>query len=336
MSRAHPRRGPDSERRNLSMSKWSWLRGVGVPVAAAILFPAVSLADEVRGNEIVVPEEEVIVEKTPPPCDCPKGPNLGNVSISAGLDVATAYFFRGILQERDGGIFWPYAELAIKLWDNEEGQSISVFGGNWDSVQTNKTLASGSGPSNWYEADVYGGLRLGLADFLSTDLLYIAYTYPNGAFATVQEFDAVVKVNDSQWMPENFSTSPYMRWAFELDNTALGNNEGIYLELGAKPAYVFASESDYPVTLSVPLALGLSVDDYYDTVRNNGTFSNDTFGYFDFGVDLSVPFSFIPAEYGTWSAHAAFHGISLSGALADLNREDGFFPWGVAGIAMSY
>ena len=318
------------------MSKWSWLRGVGAGMAVGMLLPAVSLADQVEGKEIVVPEEEVIVEKKPPPCDCPEGPNLGNVSLSAGVDGATAYFFRGILQERDGGIIWPYVEIAIKLWDNEQGQNISVFGGNWNSVNTNKTLASGSGPSNWYEADVYGGLRLGLADFLSTDLLYIAYTYPNGAFPTVQEFDAVVKLNDSKWMPENFSTSPYMRWAFELDNTAFGPNEGIYLELGAKPAYVFASDSDYPTTLSVPLAVGLSVDDYYEVVEPNGSTQDDTFGYFDAGVDLSVPFSFIPAEYGTWSAHAAIHGISLSGTLADANRGDGFFPWGVAGIAMTY
>src|SRR5262245_25107342 len=324
------------ERRNSSMSKWSWLRGVGLPIAAAILLPSVSRADQVGGTEIVVPEEEVIVEKKPPPCDCPKGPNLGNVSISAGLDVATAYFFRGILQERDGGIFWPYAEIAFKLWDNGEGQNISIYGGTWNSVQTNKTLASGSGPSNWYEADVYGGLRLGLADFLLADLQYRAYTYPNGSFPTVQEFDATLKINDSQWMPEHFSTTPYMLWAFELDNTALGNDEGIYLELGAKPAYVFASDSDYPVTASLPLALGLSVNDYYDTVRNNGTSSNDTFGYFDAGFDLSVPLSFIPTDYGTWSVHAAIHGIALSGALADIDREDGFFPWGVAGIAMTY
>jgi hypothetical protein len=299
------------------------------------MFPAGALGDEVGGKEIVVPEEEVIVEKQECP-ECPAGPNLGRVSLTAGLDVTTAYFFRGILQERDGGIFWPYIEIAFKLWDNEEGQNVSVFGGNWNSVQTNKTLASGSGPSNWYEADVYGGLRLGLADFLSADLVYIAYTYPNGAFPTVQEFDAVVKINDAQWMPENFSTSPYMRWAFELDNTALGPNEGIYLELGAKPAYVFASESDYPVTLSLPLTLGLSVDDYYEVEQPDGSLDEDTFGYFDFGVDLSIPFSFIPADYGTWSAHAAFHGIALSGDLADIDRGDGFFPWGVAGISMAY
>jgi hypothetical protein len=319
------------------MSKWSWFRGVGLPVAAALMFPAGAFADQVGGKEIVVPEEEVIVDKQEVvDCDCDDSPNQGNVSLSAGLDVPTAYFFRGILQERDGGIFWPYAEIGISLWENDTGQSISILGGIWNSVHTNKTLASGSGPSNWYEADIYGGLSLGLTDFLSTDLVYIAYTYPNGAFPTVQEFDAVVNIDDSQWMPENFSTSPYMRWAFELDNTAFGPDEGIYLELGAEPSYVFASDTDYPVTLSVPLALGLGIDDYYEVVQANGSTEEDTFGFFDFGVGLGVPLSFIDDDYGSWSVSAAFHGISLSGDLADVDRGDGFFPWGVAGIAMEY
>ena len=312
-------------------------RGLALAVSCALLVPGMSFADQVGGREIVVPEEEVIVDKEEVvDCDCDDSPNQGRVSLAAGLDVPTAYFFRGILQERDGGIFWPYAEIGISLWENETGQSISILGGIWNSVHTNKTGASGSGPSNWYEADIYGGVSLGLTDFLSTDLVYIAYTSPNGAFNTVQEFDAVVSIDDSQWMPANFSTSPYMRWAFELDNTAFGPDEGIYLELGAEPSYVFAADSNYPVTLSLPLTLGLGVDDYYEVVQPNGSKSEDTFGYFDFGVGLGVPLSFIDDDYGSWSVSAAFHGISLSGDLADVDRGDGFFPWGVAGIAMEY
>ena len=312
-------------------------QGLAAALSCSLLLPGIVAADQVGGREIVVPEEEVIVDrKEIVECDCDDSPNQGNVSISAGLDVATAYFFRGILQERDGGIFWPYAELGITLWENDSGQSVSFLGGIWNSVHTNKTGASGSGPSNWYEADIYGGLSLGLTDFLSTDLVYIAYASPNGAFATIQEFDAVVSIDDSQWMPDNFSINPYMRWAFELDNTAFGPDEGIYLELGAEPSYVFAADSNYPVTLSLPLTLGLSVDDYYEVVQPNGSKSDDTFGFFDFGVGLGVPLSFIDPSYGSWSVSAAFHGISLSGDLADVNRGDGFFPWGVAGIAMEY
>lgn len=310
-------------------------------VAAAglgLLVPAAAVADTVESPEIAVPTDEVIAEPKPA-CDCDESPNQGRISLSAGLDVPTAYFFRGILQERDGGILQPYAELSIDLWENEAGQSLSLVGGIWNSVHTNKTGASSS-PSNWYESDLYAGLSLGLADFLSTDLTYIAYTSPNGAFSTVQELDLGVAIDDSAWLPEHFSTSPYMTWAFEIDRAALGasDKEGIYLELGAEPSYEFGSETEYPVTLSVPLALGLSVANYFDVVDpvTGKEVSDDTFGFFDAGVALSVPLAFVDPKLGSWSVSAAFHGLSLSGDLADVNRGDGFFPWGTLGIAMEY
>jgi hypothetical protein len=42
-------------------------------------------------------------------------PNTGKFSISGGVDITTAYFFRGILQERDGFIIQPYGELGWAL-----------------------------------------------------------------------------------------------------------------------------------------------------------------------------------------------------------------------------
>ena len=43
------------------------------------------------------------------------GPNSGKLSLTAGADITTAYFFRGILQERNGFIMQPYAELNLNL-----------------------------------------------------------------------------------------------------------------------------------------------------------------------------------------------------------------------------
>ena len=304
--------------------------------------PAVSWGDTVDSAEVVVGEEEVeeIVEK---PCDpCDDAPNQGNVSLSAGIDFPTAYFFRGILQERDGFIMWPWANIGIKVFENDTGQSVTLKAGIWNSFQSNKTLESGSGPSNWYEADIIGGVGVGLTEYLTLDLSYIAYASPNGAFNTVQEFDAGLSLNDSEWLGA-FAIKPSMIWAFELENAAFGGtqefgpNEGIYLQLGANPGYTFAAESEYPVTLSVPLQLGLSVSDYYEIVDEDGaTIEDQTFGFFDFGVALSVPLSFIDSKYGSWAVTGAFHGISLSKTLADANRGDGFFPWGVLGVSMTY
>src|SRR5262245_27229744 len=93
-----------------------------------------------------------------------ESPNKGRLSLSAGSDFTTAYFFRGILQERHGFIWQPYGELGFNLFTAEEGSSepvktFSLFAGTWNSIQSEKTLASGSGPGNWYESDFYAGIK---------------------------------------------------------------------------------------------------------------------------------------------------------------------------------
>src|SRR5262245_15117818 len=75
------------------------------------------------------------------------GPNTGNVSFSLGMDFTTAYFFRGILQERDGFIWQPYGEINMPVYVDEGAalSKVTPFVGNWNSVQSEKTLSSGNG-----------------------------------------------------------------------------------------------------------------------------------------------------------------------------------------------
>jgi hypothetical protein len=251
------------------------------------------------------------------------------------MDFTTAYFFRGILQERDGFLWQPYGGLGITLYEGGEDEFVGnlVFNvGSWNSVQSKQTLASGSGPANWYESDIITGFSLGLAEVLTANVSYIAYTYPNGAFPTVQELDASLSLNDSEWLGP-FALQPSMTWAFEVDNTAFGPNEGIYLQLGAKPSMVLFEDHEYPLTLALPLTLGLSVSDYYEEGPGG---DNDTFGYFDAGLVASVPLAFLPPDYGSWSVSASFDVLALSGTLARANRGDGTFFVGKGGIAMTY
>jgi hypothetical protein len=52
-----------------------------------------------------------------------ESPNKGLVSLSVGSDFTTAYFFRGILQERDGFIWQPYGELGFNLFTADEEEA---------------------------------------------------------------------------------------------------------------------------------------------------------------------------------------------------------------------
>ena len=61
------------------------------------------------------------------------GPNNGAVSLGAGIDFSTSYFFRGIIQETEGFIAQPFLEGGISLYESDEAglQSVSVTAGTW-------------------------------------------------------------------------------------------------------------------------------------------------------------------------------------------------------------
>jgi hypothetical protein len=320
----------------LPRSSLAWLQALVLGMAI-LASPKWAAADEPAAEQVVVgtEEPEVAVAAEEPCPTCP--PNKGKVTFSLGMDFTTAYLFRGILQERNGFIWQPYGTLGIKLYEGEGAiKNFTLLGGLWNSVQSEQTLASGSGPANWYEADVTAGFAMGLGDYLTTNVTYIAYTYPNGAFPTVQEIDAGLALNDSEWLGA-FALNPSMTWAFELDNTAFGDEEGIYLQLNAKPSYTFFSDSSYPLTLALPLTLGLSVSDYYEVPATDTTpREDDTFGFFDVGFTASVPLSFIPCEYGSWSAYAGVDVYFLSDTLEEVNLGDSPFGVGKLGISMTY
>jgi hypothetical protein len=262
------------------------------------------------------------------------GPNTGKIAFSAGSDITTAYFFRGILQERNGFIWQPYGEVNINAYSDEEGvlTGITPFLGTWNSVHSENTLSSGSGPDNWYESDVYLGVKFNLLGKIELKPFYIAYTYPNGAFATVQEFDFTATLNDSEWLG-TFALYPSITYAREMENTALGTDEGDYMEFNVRPSFTVIESDTYPVSLAVPLQLGLGIEDYYEAPFSG---KNDTFGFFKAGLVASVPLAFVPEEYGAWAVSAGASVYTFGNALKAFNK--GNDPWvvGTWSLTMAY
>ena len=258
-------------------------------------------------------------------------PNTGRLSLTLGNDITTAYFFRGILQERDGFITEPYGEIGLTLFQSEEGpvNSISLFGGVWNSIHSEETGAATS-PNALYETDWYGGVQAVLAKNLTTRLFYTFYTSPNDAFKTVQEVDFSAAYDDSDLLGA-FSLKPSFLVGSEINNTAFGAKEGTYIELGAGPGLDIIKSETYPVNLSFPLKLGLSAEDYYEDANGN----DDTFGYFSGGLKLGVPLAFIPEDYGSWSASAGVTFLALGNHTGDLNNSD-FWTIGTFSVGMTY
>jgi hypothetical protein len=111
-----------------------------------------------------------------------------------------------------------------------------------------------------------------------------------------------------------------------------GAHRGVYMQLGVTPSYTFNAKGTYPITLSAPLLLGLSVSEYYEF----GTGNNPTYGYFQGGLGLAVPLAFIPSSLGNWQFKAGVNFVNLGNTLKKVNDNDSFQTIGTFGIAFTY
>ncbi len=264
------------------------------------------------------------------------GENKGKISLGAGMDLTTAYFFRGILQEDQGFIFQPWAEMTFNLHEGSNTlNSVSGTLGIWNSIHSGPTGADGpnADPQSWYEFDFYGGVTLGLADDWETGVFYTIYTSTNGVFTSTQEIAFSIAYDDSDLLGP-FALSPHVMFAFEFQGGgATGPSTGTYFELGVEPGFTAIESEKYPVTLSFPLTLGLSLDDYY---QDPITGSDSTFGYFDAGAVATVPLAFISPDYGSWEAYVKVDFLFLGSSLETINNGDDFQVIGTVGVAMTY
>ena len=247
-------------------------------------------------------------------------PNTGNITLAAGVDFTTAYFFRGILQEDQGFIAQPWAEASFLLAPGRDRiTDVSLTLGMWNSVHNTNT---GHNRANdlgaWYETDFYFTLSAGVFEDWSVGLMWVAYTSPNDAFATIQEINVAVGYDDSAFWermgvqaPGFSGLQPSVTLAFEVEDTAFGTDEGVYLQLGIEPTISTVIELDgNALMISFPMTLGLSLADYYED--NSG---DDAFGFLDVGIVASIPIGIIPAEYGVWELAGGVHLMLLGDSL---------------------
>ena len=246
--------------------------------------------------------------------------NEGRVSVSAGIDFSSSYYFRGIVQETSGFIAQPYLEAGMSLFEGENG-SVSLAAGTWNSLHSVGDAGFDGAPESFYETDFYAGLGFGFANGFGADVTYTAYMNPRGSWGTVKELAIGLSHDDI--------IAPYITVAFEIDGSAAGDNEGTYLELGIEPSLPL---DDAPVGVSFPVAIGLSPSDYYDP---DGV--NEAFGFFSVGAMLGVPISGIPAEFGSWEFSAGVQLLFFGDVLKTINgSDDGVEPIGIFGLSLGY
>jgi hypothetical protein len=253
-------------------------------------------------------------------------PNPGAITFTGSFDFANAYFFRGIPQDDTGVVMWPAADLGFALYSGNGGlKSVGANVGTWNSLHTGQAGSDGPSGKLWYESDFYAALNLGFGKATTVGVTYTAYTSPNGMFGTVKELSFKVAVDDSGVLG-GAAVRPYVVLAQELDGQADGGaNEGTYFEIGIGPGYAASRMS-----VTVPLKVGLSLNDYYE-----GLTGDETFGFFSVGGVVTVPFTSMPTRFGSWNIHGGVEFLML-GDRNEAVFGDSTHVIGSIGIGLNY
>jgi hypothetical protein len=285
-------------------------------LGALFVAPAVTFAQDAPAvEEAAAPE--------------PPAYNTGKLSLAGGVDLTTAYFFRGYNQEDQGVIVQPYMNLYFKLSESEKNP-ITGYIGTWNSLHSEKTLGDDGSFETWYESDLYGGVDFGLGGGFTLGGIYTMYTYPGGAFDTIEEVGVKLSFDDTDKIGLPFALKPYVGVYFET--TDKNGTEDTYLEFGIAPTvYTINKDSDHAIALSVPVTVGASLDDYYFDDDGDDTF----LGYVSVGLAGSMPIASGP--YGAWSLNGSVTWMQLiADGLQAANHDDDYEIIGKIGVSFTY
>lgn len=259
-------------------------------------------------------------------------PIASRLSLDVSIRYTSDYFFRGIVQKTDSFNLQPSVELGFRLVETESF-SLSLLGGSWSHFSDDRAAgASGNFREHWYEHDAYAGVSASI-DRLSFGAVYTWYESPSSDFTEYEDLTLSVSYDDSGlWDDEGqFSINPWVSIAFETRNAAVGPDSGVWLGFGIAPSVGLGDSLLGATTLSFPVGVGLSLEDYYQ--RANG--SSDTFGYAEVGAKLSFDLvGTLGAAAPTLDVGASY--LFLDGALDDLSGGDSDEAVLSAGLSWSF
>ena len=244
------------------------------------------------------------------------------------LDFSDHYITpRGLNVEDDGLIFQP---LLLSFWSlysdkNQFLNDISLTAGVWSSFHTEE---SGADPGNWNEFDPILGLTFGLGEYVKFETNYTAFDSMTDSYPTSQHLELKIRFDDSKLMGGDFSINPYVAYWHELEDKATvafnpaTSEESFYFTVGVIPTFKVGS-----VKLEFPTYINLVGNDFYQ--QFDGSPGGAGLAVFGTEIKASVPLTFIPKEYGFWTAYAGvkYYHLENDGlldgnqVLADSSRE---------------
>lgn len=229
-----------------------------------------------------------------------------------GVNFVSEYISRGVMQENKGVIAQPYADLYFALYKGDGFvNQVTLNLGIWSSLHSRHTGAiPNSTTSAWYEFDYTPGIAVTFAKNYTLTASYFEFDSPNDAFEASRAINLNLAYNDTDLLGA-FALHPHVAYLRQLQGFCGSNADGAghanYYEIGIAPVLPALG----PVTVTIPVNAGFGSSDFYA--------DNKAFGYISGGLNASIPLSFIPTQYGTWSFNAG----ALYYYLADQNTGSG-------------
>ncbi len=243
-------------------------------------------------------------------------PPESRVHLLINLEVSDHYITpRGLNVENQGVVFQPLALIFWDLYSSKTGflNDVSLTTGVWNSWHTRK---SGADPGQWNEIDPISGLTFKFANDWTFDAFYTAFCSQTNSYPTSTNLDLKLTYHDH--FLGDFSINPYVEWFKEISQKATVSlvpseqHESYYFSLGIDPTF---SSKRCPVKVELPTYINLVGSHFYQKFDGSGGGSG--LAVFSTELKLSVPLSFIPKGYGSWTFYAGvqYYHLSNTGLL---------------------
>jgi hypothetical protein len=260
--------------------------------------------------------------------------------LSGGVNLTTAYFHRGYLQEDQGVIVQPDLTLGYTFGEPER-LAVTPYVGTWNSFHDEHTGSDGDFDA-WFESETMVGLVLNHGP-IALDLQYKLYSYPSGAMSQVEEVSAKLSADLLQLArhtdkPGDIVLLGWVQLAKEISDRNEPPSSGgtgfdlsgqdLYMELGLEPSFK-TTIGHTPVGVALPVVLGTSLDGFYQ--QEGG--SNDFLGYVSAGLVVTVPLP-VSEKLGKWYLNTSvtyLHLLADSAKAANSGQENEFI--GTIGIS---
>lgn len=207
---------------------------------------------------------------------------------------------RGMIVQNEGLVFQNLVLGFFNLYGSDNF-SATLVGGVWNCFGSGKLADNSGNPTSWYEIDPIAGMSFGIGKNVTLDITYTAFNMQIFNIPFSEHLETKLSFKDADFLGK-FALNPYVILWTELHNKAVANTDGaradesFYFDLGIAPSYSFG---DNGVKLEAPCRVLLAESDFYGTAAG----SHSAVGLYELGLKASTPLKFMPAGYGSWSAH---------------------------------